>query len=51
MDYFYKAYQKFNNFVVNSLKEIGLSEYGTVFVGHSLGGAMTVHAAVDVIMS
>ena len=51
MDYFYTSYKKFNTWLISSLKEIGMTDYGTVFVGHSLGGAMTVHAAVDVVMS
>jgi len=51
MDYFYRQYLKFTTWLIPSLKDMGLTEYSTVFVGHSLGGAMAVHAAVDVIMS
>lgn len=51
MDYFYRQYLKFTTWLIPSLKDVGLTEYSTVFVGHSLGGAMAVHAAVDVIMS
>lgn len=54
MDYFYQRYVK--DFREAFLEKIqGLVKqnpgYGITFTGHSLGGAMTVHAAADFILS
>ncbi|CAI2376309.1 unnamed protein product [Moneuplotes crassus] len=54
MDYFYQRYlDDFRDPFLQKIKEIikGNPSYGITFTGHSLGGAMTVHAAADFILS
>ena len=54
LDYFYAHYVKaFRNDVLNKTQEITQKypSYKLVFVGHSLGGALTIHAAADIILS
>ena len=53
-DYFYAHYVNgFRDDVLNKTQEITQKypSYKLVFVGHSLGGALTIHAAADIILS
>ena len=54
LNYFYSHYVKdFRTDLLSKIKEYTTEYkgYKLVFVGHSLGGALTVHAAADVILS
>jgi hypothetical protein len=51
LSYFSTHYAAFSDWLRSELKSIGLSNYKTVFTGHSLGGAMAVHAATDIVYS
>jgi len=50
LSFFASHYAVFSDFLEDSLRSIGKSNYKTVFTGHSLGGALAVHAAVDMIL-
>lgn len=54
MDYFYSAYVSYlrSDFLKNFKSALATyKSYTFVFTGHSLGGALTTHAALDVILS
>jgi len=50
MHYFLDKYSLFSDWLETSLRKIGLSDYKLVFTGHSLGGALAVHAATDMVL-
>lgn len=50
LHYFLDHYAAFSDWLESSLRSIGLSDYKIVFTGHSLGGALAVHAATDMLL-
>ena len=48
--FFAEHYAVFSDWLEDSLRKIGHEDYKTVFTGHSLGGALAVHAAVDMVI-
>ena len=51
LSYFSSHYAVFSDWLHTTLKNVGLTNYKTVFTGHSLGGALAVHAATDLALS
>jgi hypothetical protein len=50
LGYFYSHYTSFSDWLEDELRDIGLVTYKLVFTGHSLGGALAVHAATDIFL-
>jgi predicted lipase len=50
LGYIYTHYSAFSDWLEDELRSIGLSSYKLVFTGHSLGGALAVHAATDMLL-
>lgn len=50
LHYFLDKYTLFSDWLEDSLRKIGLPDYKLVFTGHSLGGALAVHAATDMFL-
>lgn len=51
MSYFFSYYKDFHQWLKTTLMGMGKEDYTFVFTGHSLGGALAVHGAVDVLLS
>jgi len=47
LKYFYNHYQAFSDWIEDEVREAAKKNYKVVFTGHSLGGALAVHAATD----
>ena len=51
LGYFARNYADFADWLENTLDSIeNKYDYTTVFTGHSLGGALAVHAAMDMLL-
>lgn len=50
MKYFYTHYSAFSDWLEDELRAVDRSNYKLVFTGHSLGGALAVHAATDMLL-
>ena len=50
LGYFYRSYSEFVDWLEDTLSAIEKYGYTTIFTGHSLGGALTVHAAIDILL-
>jgi len=42
---------EFSDWLISNLQYFGKEDYATVFTGHSLGGALAIHGAVDIYLS
>lgn len=51
LKFFMENYAKFGDWMKSTLRSVGKSGYTVVFTGHSLGGALALHAATDVYLS
>lgn len=47
LKYFYNHYQAFSDWIEDEVREAAKKDFKLVFTGHSLGGALAVHAATD----
>lgn len=51
LGYFYRSYSEFADWLEDTLSAIeNKYDYTTIFTGHSLGGALAVHAAIDMLL-
>ena len=50
LGFFQDNYLKFSDWLEDSIDDIGLKTYRLTFTGHSLGGALAVHAAMDMFL-
>ena len=51
LKFFMENYMKFADWLETSMQSVNKPDYTWVFTGHSLGGALTTHAATDVLLS